>query len=190
MGGMLKQGWNNLTGQNNAPIPAGGNNQGMQAGMTAQDIAALNPDQVKSYQNQMMAGGYDLPQYGADSQWGPETQGAYDKWSADQPPAPVNSTTQSVDQQANNVVQDATDASTTYTDQHGAQSSYDPADVSLGDEGLEAAGDLKATAANAVVPGAGELVKLQNKKASIVGDAFKNMDFGTLILNKKGKKWV
>ena len=80
---------------------------------------------------------------------------------------------------ANNVVQAATVASTTYTDQHGAQSSYDPADVSLDDEGLEAAGDLKATAANAVAPGAGELVKLQNKRASIVGDAFRNMDFGT-----------
>ena len=108
LGGMLQQGWQNLTGQNNNANPQA--NPYLTHGM---DPSTMTPEQITQTQNALMAGGFDLPQFGADGDWGEETQGAYNAWAAANPvPSKNNETTQSVDSQANTAINEATEATT------------------------------------------------------------------------------
>ena len=54
------------------------------------DPSQMNKSSVINLQNELMGAGYDLPNYGADGDWGSETQGAYDQWLAKHNAPPVN----------------------------------------------------------------------------------------------------
>tara|TARA_R100000152_G_C6781863_1_gene217382 strand:- start:3612 stop:4760 length:1149 start_codon:yes stop_codon:yes gene_type:complete len=46
------------------------------------DPSKLSKTSIVGLQKELMAAGFDLPKYGADGDWGKETQGAFDKWIA------------------------------------------------------------------------------------------------------------
>ncbi len=177
----------NNAAQNNTPISYTNLESTRQGNF---DPKQLSAEQINAMQNELMGAGYDLPKFGADSQWGDETQGAYNQWaSGGTQQANLNTNNKKADLTKNsatdgmlNFAVNNTPELNTSVDQTAINTINDSNDTLSEISPTDYSGESVETDINTQLAGdttgADAASALKLKKAGLVGEAFGNMNFG------------